>query len=113
MIPKVHRSSDMVRLLRYLASPGKANEHTNQRVLAGDLVTASVFVGRVDTARAVEIARLLDSPRQTLLRGEPVLAVSHKQARALMSEGMSRKEAFAAATKVENTWHCSLSCIAR
>ncbi|MGW5230404.1 relaxase/mobilization nuclease domain-containing protein [Nocardia niigatensis] len=109
MIPKVHRSSDMVRLLRYLAGPGKANEHTNQRVLAGDLVTASVFVGRVDTARAVEIARLLDSPRQTLLRGEPVLAVSHKKARALMAEGMSRTEAYTAATKVENTWHCSLS----
>lgn len=109
MIPKVHRSSNMTRLMRYLAGPGKANEHTNQRVLAGDLVTMAVYAGRVDTARAVEIARLLDSPRQTLRRGEPVQAVSHTKARALLAEGHSHAEAYAAATSDENTWHCSLS----
>lgn len=112
MIPKVHRSSDMVRLMRYLAGPGKANEHTDQKVIAGDAVTMAVFAGRIDSARAAELARLLDSPRQTLLRGAPVLAVSYKKARALQADGMSRDEAIEAATTVENTWHASLSLAA-
>ncbi|MGV9408332.1 relaxase/mobilization nuclease domain-containing protein [Nocardia sp. NPDC003693] len=112
MIPKVHKAASMRRLMRYLAGKGKADEHTNQRVLAGDLVTRSVYLGRLDVDRAVEIARLLDSPRQLLRRGEPVLAVSHRKAKALMAEGVPRAEAFAAATSEENTWHCSLSLAA-
>ncbi|WP_063016389.1 relaxase/mobilization nuclease domain-containing protein [Nocardia nova] len=109
MIPNVVKGSDIKRLLWYLAGPGRSNEHTNPRVIAGDVVSMAVFGGAIDQRRAWELGALLDSPRQTLLRGEPVLATSYKQARQLMKEGMSRAAAYEAATKDENTWHCSLA----
>lgn len=109
MMPNAVKGSDIRKLMWYLAGPGKANEHTNPTVIAGDIVTMAVYGGAIDPRRAWELGNLLDSPRQTVLRGEPVLTTSYKQARALMAEGMSRKEAFEAATKDENTWHCSLA----
>lgn len=109
MIPNIVKGSDIKKLMWYLAGPGKHNEHRDQRVLAGDAVTMAVYRGPIDTARAWELGRLLDSPRQVLLSGEPVLSVSHKKARALMEQGVDRKAAYAAASSDENTWHCSLS----
>ena len=109
MMPNAVKGSDIKKLLWYLAGPGRANEHTNPRVIAGDFLTMSMYGGAIDQKRAWELGKLLDSPRQTLLRGEPVRATSYKQARQLMAEGMSRKAAFEAATKDENTWHCSLA----
>ncbi|MEV6340967.1 hypothetical protein AB0M12_40385 [Nocardia vinacea] len=109
MMPNAVKGSDIKKLLWYLAGPGRANEHTNPRVVAGDFLTMSVYGGAIDQKRAWELGKLLDSPRQTLLRGEPVRATSYKAARQLMAEGMSRKAAFEAATKDENTWHCSLA----
>ncbi|GAB4590384.1 relaxase/mobilization nuclease domain-containing protein [Nocardia sp. IFM 10818] len=38
-----------------------------------------------------------------------MLTTSYKQARALMRQGVARDAAFEAATKDENTWHCSLA----
>ncbi|WP_280476098.1 relaxase/mobilization nuclease domain-containing protein [Nocardia farcinica] len=109
MIPNSTKGSDIKRLLWYLAGPGRYNEHVGQRVLAGDAVTMAVFAGRINQARAWELGKLLDSPRQVLLRGDPVSVTSYQKARALMAEGMSRKAAFEAATSDENTWHCSLA----
>ncbi|MEV0047996.1 relaxase/mobilization nuclease domain-containing protein [Nocardia rhamnosiphila] len=109
MIPNIKKGSYMRDLLVYLAGEGKANEHHNQRVIAGDVVTQAVFGGRITTAQAAEMARLLDSPRQTVLRGEPVLTTDRGKARALIAQGMDRREALAAATRDVNTWHCSLS----
>ncbi|WP_433527736.1 relaxase/mobilization nuclease domain-containing protein (plasmid) [Nocardia pseudovaccinii] len=109
MMPNAVKGSDIKKLLWYLAGPGRENEHTNPRVLAGDFLTMSVYGGAIDQKRAWELGKLLDSPRQSLLRGEPVLTTSYKQARALMAQGMSRKAAFEAATRDENTWHCSLA----
>lgn len=109
MIPNITKGSDITRLMWYLAGPGRSNEHTNPRVIAGDVLSMAVFGGAIDQKRAWELGKLLDSPRQTLLRGEPVLATSHKQARQLIREGMDRAAAFEAATKDENTWHCSLA----
>ncbi|MCP9625233.1 relaxase/mobilization nuclease domain-containing protein [Nocardia otitidiscaviarum] len=108
-MPNAVKGSDIKQLLWYLAGPGRANEHTNPRVLAGDVVTMAVYAGPIDRRRAWELGKLLDSPRQTLLRGAPVLTTSYKQARALMAEGMARAAAYEAATKDENTWHCSLA----
>ncbi|MFI9538345.1 hypothetical protein ACIG56_34580 [Nocardia fusca] len=95
MMPNIVKGSDMGGLLRYLAGPGRANEHTNPTVLAGDLVTMAVYAGRIDVARASELAELLDSPRRTVLRGEPVLVTNYRKAHALIAEGTPRKEAFA------------------
>ena len=113
MMPNAVKGQDLGGLLRYLAGPGRANEHTNPTVLAGDLVTMAVYAGAIDVPRATELARYLDSPRQTVLRGEPVLSTQYGKARALMAEGMSRKEAFEEATRDENAWHCSLSLAPR
>lgn len=109
MIPNIKKGSYMRDLLVYLAGKGKENEHRDQRVIAGDLVTRTVFGGRITTARAAEMARLLDSPRQTVLRGEPVLTTDRAKARTLIAQGMDRREALEAATRDVNTWHCSLS----
>ncbi|MEV0048470.1 hypothetical protein AB0H60_34080 [Nocardia rhamnosiphila] len=109
MMPNIVKGSDMGGLLRYLAGPGRANEHTNPTVLAGDLVTMAVYAGRIDVARASELAKLLDSPRQTVLRGEPVLVTNYRKAHALIAEGTPRKEAFEDATRDQNVWHCALS----
>lgn len=109
MMPNIVKGSDMGGLLRYLAGPGRANEHTNPTVIAGDIVTLAVYGGRIDVSRATELAKLLDSPRQTVLRGEPVLVTNYREARAKIAEGVSRKEAFEAATRDQNVWHCSLA----
>lgn len=109
MMPNVSRGADVRRLMWYLAGPGRFNEHTNQRVLAGDVVTMAVYAGRIDERRAWELGRLIDSPRQTLLKGEPVRVTSYKKAHGLMGEGMDRAQAFETATSDENTWHCSLA----
>ncbi|MDE1674693.1 relaxase/mobilization nuclease domain-containing protein [Nocardia gipuzkoensis] len=108
-MPNIVKGSDMGGLLRYLAGPGRANEHSNQRVLAGDLVTVAVYAGRIDVARANELAKLLDSPRQTVLRGEPVFVTNYRKAHALIAEGVERRAAFDQATRDQNVWHCSLS----
>ena len=109
MNPNITKGADMGHLLRYLAGKGKHNEHRDQRVIAGDVVSMSVFAGRLDVARATELAKLLDSPRVTLLKGAPVLVTSYKQARALIEQGWDKKAAYAEATKDEHVWHCSLA----
>lgn len=109
MIPNIRKGAYMAKLLYYLAGPGRENEHVNQRVVAGDPVTMAVYGGAIDQVRAVELARLLDSPRQTLLRGAPVSVVDRGKARGLMAEGMDRAAALEAATSDHNTWHCSLT----
>ncbi|MEV0712748.1 relaxase/mobilization nuclease domain-containing protein [Nocardia aurea] len=109
MMPNIVKGSDMVGLLRYLAGPGRAEEHTNPRVIAGDVVTMAVYAGAIDVARANELAKLLDSPRQTVLRGQPVMATNYRAAYAAIEAGTPRREAFDAATRDENVWHCALS----
>ncbi|WP_280507277.1 relaxase/mobilization nuclease domain-containing protein [Nocardia flavorosea] len=109
MMPNVVKGSDLAGLMRYLAGPGRANEHTNPKVIAGDLVTMAVYAGGIDVPRATELAKYLDSPRQTVLRGQPVLATNYRKAYALIDEGMDRKAAFDEATKDQNAWHCALS----
>ncbi|MBF6358235.1 hypothetical protein IU449_27435 [Nocardia higoensis] len=108
-MPNVVKGSDMRGLLRYLAGPGRANEHTNPKVIAGDVVTMAVYSGGIDPVRATELAKLLDSPRQTVLRGAPVLVTNYKKAYGLIDEGMERRKAFEEATRDQNVWHCSLS----
>ncbi|WP_331757762.1 relaxase/mobilization nuclease domain-containing protein [Nocardia sp. NBC_01388] len=108
-MPNAVKGSNIKTLMWYLAGPGKANEHTNPTVIAGDFVTMAVYGGAIDPKRAWECGKLLDSPRQTLLKGAPVLSTSYGQARKLMAQGMSRAEAFETATSDENTWHCSLA----
>ncbi|WP_425301602.1 relaxase/mobilization nuclease domain-containing protein [Nocardia wallacei] len=109
MMPNATKGSDIRKLMWYLASEGRHNEHTNPRVIAGDFLTMAIYGGPIDKKRAWELGKLLDSPRQTLLRGAPVLTTSYKKARQLMADGVSHKDAYEQATSDENTWHCSLA----
>jgi hypothetical protein len=109
-MPNIKKGSYMSNLLVYLAGKGRANEHRDQRVIAGDTVVEAIYGGRpLSTMQAAELARLLDSPRQLILRGAPVPSVDRAKARALMEQGMDRAAAVAEATRDHNTWHCSLS----
>lgn len=110
MMPNIKKGSYMSNLLVYLAGKGRANEHRDQRVIAGDVVVEAIYGGRpLSTMQAAELARLLDSPRQLILRGAPVPSVDRAKARALMDQGMDGAAAVAEATRDHNTWHCSLS----
>ncbi|MBF6518474.1 hypothetical protein IU421_29975 [Nocardia cyriacigeorgica] len=109
MIPNIKKGSYIGQLLVYLAGPGRANEHRDQQVIAGDVVVEAVYMGPITTRQAAELAKLIDSPRQTVLRGAPVLVCDRRKAQALMDQGMDRAAAFEAATSDQNTWHCSLT----
>lgn len=62
---KVNRGGHVAGLMRYLAGPGRANEHANARVVAGDpaLVSAVEDGDLRDRARVREAAQTLDAPR--------------------------------------------------
>ncbi|WP_051030212.1 relaxase/mobilization nuclease domain-containing protein [Nocardia takedensis] len=108
-MPNIRKGSYMVDLLVYLAGKGRRNEHRDQRVIAGDVVTEAVFRGPITPQAAASLARLLDSPRQTVLRGAPVSVVDRGKVRKLVADGVERAEAVKAATSDHNTWHCSLT----
>jgi len=64
VIAKITRGADAPGLVRYLFSDGKANEHTDQRVVAAD-GALDVPVGRMLSAKERrELARGLDAPHQ-------------------------------------------------
>ncbi|WP_280484552.1 relaxase/mobilization nuclease domain-containing protein [Nocardia cyriacigeorgica] len=109
MIPNIKKGSYIGQLLVYLAGAGRANEHRDQQVIAGDVVVEAVYMGPITTRQAAELAKLIDSPRQTVLRGAPVLVCDRRKAQALIDQGMDRAAAFEAATSDQNTWHCSLT----
>jgi hypothetical protein len=63
VIPNVTYGSQMGGLLTYLAGPGRANEHTEQRLVAGDSAIMAVYGYEVlDRSAALAIARDLDEP---------------------------------------------------
>lgn len=82
MIPKVSRGDRASGLLAYLVGPGRANEHTDPHLVAGDpAVMAWHDDNELSRMSAMEIARHLDRPRK----------------------------AFGVEVKGGHVWHCSLS----
>lgn len=64
MIPNVVRGSRMGGLAVYLAGPGRANEHTDPHLVAGDSCLMAWYDDNtLDRASALQIARYLDQPR--------------------------------------------------
>lgn len=81
-MPNITRGDRMSGLLVYLAGPGRANEHTEPHLVAGDSAVMTWFDGDVlDRAAALELARQLDQPRR----------------------------AFGVEVAGGSVWHCSLS----
>jgi len=86
--------------MSYLASEGRANEHTEQHLVAGDSAIVTMYgYGVVDQATARQIARDIDLPRQVFGTEVTRLATVADPV-----TGELGKERVAA-----DVWHCSLS----
>lgn len=94
------RGSRIEGVMYYLASEGRANEHTEQHLVAGDPAIVAMYGYDVlDQATARQIAHDLDLPRQVFGTEVTRLATTTDPA-----TGELIKERVAA-----DVWHCSLS----
>ena len=100
MIPNITRGSRIVGLMSYLAGEGRANEHTEQHLVAGDhAIMARHGYAVLDQAAARDVGRALDTPR--LAYGVEVtrhVRVEDPQTGELHSDRVAA-----------DVWHCSLS----
>lgn len=100
MIPNITRGSRIVGLMSYLAGEGRANEHTEQHLVAGDhAIMARHGYAVLDQAAARDIGLALDTPR--LAYGVEVtrqVGVEDPQTGELHSDRVAA-----------DVWHCSLS----
>ena len=63
MIPNITRGTRVVGLMTYLVKEGRANEHTEQHLVAGDhAIMARHGYAVLDVAAAREIGIALDTP---------------------------------------------------
>jgi hypothetical protein len=100
MMPNITRGGQMGGLMVYLAGPGKANEHEEQHLVAGNSAVVTMHgYGVLDRDTALAIAKDLDEPRVKL--GVEVT----RNARVTDPETGDAITAKVAA----DVWHCSLS----
>lgn len=100
MIPNITRGTRISGLMTYLAGPGKANEHTEQHLVAGDAaIMARHGYSVLDGATAREIALALDTPR---------LAYGVDVTRQVRIEDPQTGELYTDRVPAD-VWHCSLS----
>ncbi|NQX10361.1 relaxase [Microbacteriaceae bacterium VKM Ac-2855] len=100
MIPNITRGSRMSGLMSYLAGEGRANEHAEQHLVAGDPAIMAMHGEAVlDRAAALAIARDLDQPKDLL--GVEVTRLSTVTD---PDTGVVIRERVPA-----DVWHCSLS----
>ncbi|MEF2978147.1 relaxase/mobilization nuclease domain-containing protein [Subtercola sp. YIM 133946] len=110
MRTNITRGSQMSGLMSYLAGAGKANEHTEQHLVAGDAAIMAMHGDAVlDRATALEIAKSLDRPRKFFGIEVTRLAVQKGD------DGIALRDAAGAVVKERvqaDVWHCSLSLAA-
>src|SRR5699024_4956884 len=102
MMPNIVRGGRMTGLMAYLAGPGRANEHTNPMIVAGDdRVTFAVEPGTVlSHDDAMTIGAILDQPRKVY--GTEIYA-------ATKTWDADKESYVQTGTKQAHVWHCSLS----
>lgn len=102
MMPNITRGSRMAGLVMYLAGPGRANEHQNPHLVAGDdLVTVQVEPGRtLATDDALDIANVMNRPPK--LYGTEITVPKTEQ-------DPETGERVTVGRKPAGVWHCSLS----
>jgi hypothetical protein len=102
MMPNIVRGGRMTGLMAYLAGPGRANEHTNPMIVAGDdRVTFEVEPGTVLSHEdAMTIGAIMDQPRKTY--GTEV----HQATKTWDEEKQAQVKT---GVKQAHVWHCSLS----
>ncbi|MFZ2175946.1 MAG: relaxase/mobilization nuclease domain-containing protein [Rhodococcus sp. (in: high G+C Gram-positive bacteria)] len=111
MIAKIVRGEKMTGLLSYLQGPGRANEHTDPHLVAGD---SAIMTWHDDNELshedAIEIARQLDQPRRVFgtevkvpnyMRDANGVDVRDSHGKKLRDPIDPFRDA--------NVWHCSLS----
>ncbi|MGP5015515.1 relaxase/mobilization nuclease domain-containing protein [Glutamicibacter ardleyensis] len=110
MIPNVTSGGRMAGLMNYLVGPGRANEHENQRLIAGDdRVTFSYAPGtELSKYEAFDIAEILDAPRKAFGTEvtKPVYAKDEDSGAFLADENGKK---IRVGSKDSHVWHCSLS----
>jgi len=95
-MPNITRGSDFAGLMRYIAGPGRANEHSEPHLVAGDSsIMAWQDDAELDRAAAEEIARALDEPRRMLGVEVPDGAVWHCSLSLRAEEGQLSDEKWA------------------
>lgn len=102
MMPNVTQGGRMAGLVMYLAGPGRANEHIDQRLIAGhDLVTFAVEPGKaLSRDDALDIANILDAPRK---QHGTTVQVPVKEFDQETSQYVTTGK------KDAHVWHCSLA----
>src|SRR5690606_10933257 len=110
MIPNVTRGGRMAGLMYYLVGPGRANEHENQRLIAGDDRVTFAYAPGAELSKydAFEIAEILDTPCR--LHGtevtKPVYAKDEESGAFLKDENGKK---IRTGSKDAHVWHCSSS----
>lgn len=100
MIPHVVKGGDMPGLLRYLAGPGRANEHTHPHVVGGDGILQALYGDELGPRDAAQIAAYLDEPRRVFgVEMQTRTYVQDLETGARLETGW----------KDQHVWHCSLS----
>lgn len=102
MMPNIVRGGKMAGLMNYLVGPGRANEHVNPRVIAGDDTILFAAPEGVELSRddALDIANALERPRMAF--GTKVTKpVTKYNPETQKRETVGRTDA--------HVWHCSLS----
>lgn len=102
MMPNITRGSRMAGLVMYLAGPGRANEHENPHIVAGDeLITFQVEPGKeLSSDDALDIANIMNRPAQ--LYGTEVTVPQTEQ-------DPETGDRVTVGRKPAGVWHCSLS----
>lgn len=101
MMPNVTYGGNMAGLVAYLVGPGRANEHTEQRLVAGDPAIMALHGEAVlDNAAGLAIARELNRAKDTF-GVEVTRQVKEYDAETAQVVGTKRVAA--------DVWHCSLS----
>lgn len=100
MIPKISRGSDPAGLLKYLFGKGRANEHTDQHMVAcsDDMLAMFDFDGKPD-ATFKEIAHAFDR-RWRVLKNKDKPSPPDRRS---LKSNPEQKEG------LDRVWHCSLS----
>lgn len=97
MMPNIVKGSDMGGLIRYLAGPGRSNEHVEPHLVAGDPAVAAWHgYDELSRSAAGEIARALDQPRRVLRPDVALKHVFHCSLSTAAGEGQLTDEQWAA-----------------
>lgn len=110
MIPNATRGGRMAGLMNYLVGPGRANEHDNQRLVAGDDRVTFAYAPGAELSEydAFEVAEILDAPRKIMGTevSRPVYA-RDEESGAFLEDEHGKK--IRVGSMDAHVWHCSLA----